>query len=165
MAPKDAVAVARREMQARFGEASVCHNLFVPAYDVEVMEVFDPEVNKWQGVLHVARHHGIEPGTIVAVGDDVNDIPMLANAALGVAMGNARPEVRRRRARIAEQWRRRTSRIPGGARFDPRAADGRAGRTRPLTRPSKRAPAHLRETARAWTVRTDSLKTEAAGRV
>jgi hydroxymethylpyrimidine pyrophosphatase-like HAD family hydrolase len=58
------------------------------------MEVFDPAVNEWQGVLHVARHHGIDPEHIVAVGDDVNDIPMLASAALGVAMGNARPEIR-----------------------------------------------------------------------
>ena len=93
VAAKDAVAGARQELLKRFGEAIVCHSLFVPAYDVEVMEVFDPAVNKWQGVLHVARHHGIQPEQIVAIGDDVNDIPMLANAALGVAMGNARPEV------------------------------------------------------------------------
>jgi len=32
-------------------------------------------------------------GTI-AVGDDVNDLPMIRNAGLGVAMGNARPEVK-----------------------------------------------------------------------
>jgi hydroxymethylpyrimidine pyrophosphatase-like HAD family hydrolase len=37
---------------------------------------------------------GIEPGAICAVGDDVNDIPMIKNAGLGVAMGHARPEVR-----------------------------------------------------------------------
>jgi len=94
VAAMDAVADTKRGLLDRFGKAIVCHSLFVPAYDVEVMEVFDPAVNKWQGVLHVARHHGIEPEHIVAVGDDVNDIPMLANAALGVAMGNARPEVR-----------------------------------------------------------------------
>jgi hydroxymethylpyrimidine pyrophosphatase-like HAD family hydrolase len=64
----------------------------VPAYAVEVLEVFDPAVNKWEGILHVARRHGIEAEQIIAVGDDVNDIPMLRNAGLGVAMGNARPE-------------------------------------------------------------------------
>jgi hydroxymethylpyrimidine pyrophosphatase-like HAD family hydrolase len=58
-----------------------------------VLEVFDPAVNKWEGVLHVARLHGIEPGQIVAIGDDVNDVPMIRNAGLGVAMGNAKPEV------------------------------------------------------------------------
>ncbi len=30
---------------------------------------------------------------ICAIGDDVNDIPMIRNAGLGVAMGHARPEV------------------------------------------------------------------------
>ena len=77
----------------QFGDRIVQQSLYVPAYRVEVLEVFDPAVNKWQGILHVARHHGIEPGEIIAVGDDVNDIPMLRSAGLGVAMGNARPEI------------------------------------------------------------------------
>ena len=34
------------------------------------------------------------PAAICAVGDDVNDIPMIKNAGLGVAMGHARLEVR-----------------------------------------------------------------------
>ena len=71
----------------------VVHNLLVPAYGVEVLEVFDPAVNKWEGILHVARRHGVDPAQIVAIGDDVNDIPMIKNAGLGVAMGNAKPEV------------------------------------------------------------------------
>jgi Cof subfamily protein (haloacid dehalogenase superfamily) len=83
----------RDDLIGRFGEQVICHNLFVPAYDVEVLEVFDPAVNKWEGILHVARHHGIEASEIIAVGDDVNDLPMIQGAGLGVAMGNARPEV------------------------------------------------------------------------
>lgn len=82
----------KRELQARFGGRIVVHSLFVPAYDVEVLEVFDPAVNKWEGILHVARRHGIDPAEIIAIGDDVNDIPMLKHAGLGVAMGNAKPE-------------------------------------------------------------------------
>ena len=57
------------------------------------MEVFDPAVNKWEGLLQVARTYGIKPAQIVAIGDDVNDLTMIANAGLGVAMGNAKPEV------------------------------------------------------------------------
>jgi Cof subfamily protein (haloacid dehalogenase superfamily) len=83
----------RTDLIGRFGERVVCLSLFVPAYNVEVMEVFDPAVNKWEGVLHVARRHGIDPSEIVAIGDDVNDIPMIRGAGLGVAMGNARPEI------------------------------------------------------------------------
>ncbi|HEY7115831.1 MAG TPA: HAD family hydrolase [Tepidisphaeraceae bacterium] len=85
-----------RQVQARlsdeFDGRIVCHSIHVPAYGVDVLEVFDPAVNKWEGILHVARRHGIRPDQIIAVGDDINDITMLANAGLGVAMGNARPE-------------------------------------------------------------------------
>ncbi|HEX8915940.1 MAG TPA: HAD family hydrolase [Humisphaera sp.] len=84
----------REVLIARFAERILCHSLWVPAYDVEVLEVFDPGVNKWQGILHVARNHGIAPEQIIAVGDDMNDVPMLQAAGLGVAMGNARPEAR-----------------------------------------------------------------------
>ncbi len=87
------VGLVKQELIARFGDRIIVQNLIVPAYGVEVLEVFDPAVNKWQGILHVARKHGIEPEQIVAIGDDVNDIPMLKNAGLGVAMGNARPEI------------------------------------------------------------------------
>jgi Cof subfamily protein (haloacid dehalogenase superfamily) len=67
--------------------------LQVPGMNYAVLEIFDPAVNKWQGVLHIARHHDVHPRQIVAIGDDVNDIPMIEGAGLGVAMGNARPEV------------------------------------------------------------------------
>jgi Cof subfamily protein (haloacid dehalogenase superfamily) len=92
VAPTDETRRVRDEMTQRFEGRIVCHSLYVPAYSVEVLEVFDPAVNKWEGILHVARHHGIDPSQIIAIGDDVNDVPMLKNAGLGVAMGNARPE-------------------------------------------------------------------------
>jgi HAD superfamily hydrolase (TIGR01484 family) len=84
----------------KFGDRIVHQNLYVPAYGVEVLEVFDPAVNKWQGILHVARHHDIAPEQIIAIGDDVNDIPMLTSAGLGVAMGNARPEIQALAGRV-----------------------------------------------------------------
>ena len=91
-ATKDVTRI-KHDLTERFGDRIIAHSLMVPGYGVEVLEVFDPAVNKWEGVMHVARHHGVEPGQIVAIGDDVNDIPMIRSAGLGVAMGNARPEV------------------------------------------------------------------------
>jgi hydroxymethylpyrimidine pyrophosphatase-like HAD family hydrolase len=35
------------------------------------------------------------------VGDDLNDVPMIRAAGLGVAMGNAKPEVKQAADRIA----------------------------------------------------------------
>ncbi len=92
-AARDEVERVRKILKDRFGERILCQILYVPAYAVEVMEVFDPAVSKWEGVLHVARQHGILPEQIVAIGDDINDVPMIRNAGLGVAMGNARAEV------------------------------------------------------------------------
>jgi 5-amino-6-(5-phospho-D-ribitylamino)uracil phosphatase len=94
VAAAEQLASLSREMIARFGDRIVSQNLAVPAAGVEVMEVFDPAVNKWEGVMHVAHRHQIEPEEIIAIGDDVNDIPMIRNAGLGVAMGNARPAVK-----------------------------------------------------------------------
>lgn len=92
VAAPDKIAQAKWSLLEHFQGRILVQSLFVPAYDVEVLEVFDPAVNKWQGILHVARAHDIEPSEIIAIGDDVNDIPMLQNAGLGVAMGNARPD-------------------------------------------------------------------------
>jgi 5-amino-6-(5-phospho-D-ribitylamino)uracil phosphatase len=92
--PGDAMREVHRELLETFGSRVVSHILVVPAYGVEVLEVFDPAVNKWEGVLHIARRYGVEATEIIAIGDDVNDIPMIKNAGLGVAMGNALPEVR-----------------------------------------------------------------------
>jgi 5-amino-6-(5-phospho-D-ribitylamino)uracil phosphatase len=88
------------ELAKVFGSRIVYHSIPVMAFGVDVLEVFDPAVNKWQGLLHVAAEHGIDPADIIAVGDDVNDLPMIKNAGLGVAMGNARPEVKAAAKRV-----------------------------------------------------------------
>lgn len=93
VAPPAEAAKVQWSLNEHFRDRIVCHSLFVPAYDVEVLEVFDPAVNKWEGVKLVAQRHGIGESEIVAIGDDVNDLPMIRHAGLGVAMGNARPEV------------------------------------------------------------------------
>ena len=59
-----------------------------------VPEVHHPESGKGSGVRHVAEHHGWSREEIAAVGDHFNDLGMLEYAGLGVAMGNALPEVR-----------------------------------------------------------------------
>ena len=52
------------------------------------------DASKWTAILYLAGLWGIDPSAICAVGDDANDIPMIKNAGLGVAMGHARHEVR-----------------------------------------------------------------------
>jgi len=93
VAQPDETKILVEELRQQFGDRIVCHSISVMSYGVDVLEVFDPAVNKWEGISHVARKHNIEPSQIIAVGDDVNDLPMITRAGLGVAMGNARSEV------------------------------------------------------------------------
>jgi 5-amino-6-(5-phospho-D-ribitylamino)uracil phosphatase len=81
------------ELRQQFGSKIVSHSIVVPAFGVHVVEVFDPAVNKWEGILQVAKQHNIDPKQIIAIGDDINDLPMVQCAGLGVAMGNANPQL------------------------------------------------------------------------
>jgi hydroxymethylpyrimidine pyrophosphatase-like HAD family hydrolase len=75
---------------------------FSELYNVGHMcEISPVGVSKWSGVQHLAQDWGIGPDEICAVGDDVNDIPMIRGAGLGVAMGNALDEVKAAADRIA----------------------------------------------------------------
>ena len=60
-----------------------------PNYAGTMCEVLRHDASKWSAVLHVAELWGIKPEEICAVGDDMNDLPMIAGAGLGVAMGHA----------------------------------------------------------------------------
>ena len=72
-----------------------------PRYRGFMCELAPAGVTKWSAVRRLASEWGIADGEICAVGDDVNDIPMIRSAGLGVAMGNAVPEVKAAADRIA----------------------------------------------------------------
>jgi Cof subfamily protein (haloacid dehalogenase superfamily) len=86
-------------MRRAFGDRIVSH-FFLPPGDIFVGEAFDPSVNKWQGILQVARLRNIRREEIVAIGDDINDVAMIKNAGLGIAMGNCCEEVRNCAGRV-----------------------------------------------------------------
>lgn len=94
------VGKVHQQLEQTFGDRILCQRIFVPTAAVEVLEIFDPSVNKWEGIQHVARRHNIAPREIIAIGDDVNDIAMLTSAGLGVAMGNARDEIKAHAKRV-----------------------------------------------------------------
>lgn len=59
----------------------------------EIMEVFDARASKWSAIEWLCGHLGIDPARTAAIGDEMNDVAMIRGAGLGVAMGNAVPEV------------------------------------------------------------------------
>ena len=58
------------------------------------LEIMPAGANKGEGLQVLARNLQIAPQHIMALGDQFNDLSMLAYAGLGVAMGNAVSEVR-----------------------------------------------------------------------
>ncbi len=64
-----------------------------PLYAGTMCEVLRQDASKWTAVLRLAELWEIAPEEICAVGDDMNDIPMIEGAGLGVAMGHAPPDV------------------------------------------------------------------------
>lgn len=58
------------------------------------LELMEPGVNKWEAVKSVAAGYGVAPEEIMCIGDSNNDVKMIANAGIGVAMGNAKDAVK-----------------------------------------------------------------------
>jgi 5-amino-6-(5-phospho-D-ribitylamino)uracil phosphatase len=61
---------------------------------MHIIELFDAEATKWSGISHVAQRFGVPQQRIAAIGDEINDMAMITQAGLGIAMGNAVPRVR-----------------------------------------------------------------------
>ena len=66
------------------------HDFYGP--EIGIVEQFSAEATKALAMRALARRLGAEK--IVAFGDNINDLPMMAEADLGVAVENALPEVR-----------------------------------------------------------------------
>jgi len=57
-------------------------------------DIVNESTNKWDGILHMLTHFGLEPQEVVAIGDAENDIEMLAGAGYSIAMGNADDDIK-----------------------------------------------------------------------
>ncbi|HLJ57583.1 MAG TPA: Cof-type HAD-IIB family hydrolase [Chthonomonadaceae bacterium] len=67
--------------------------LNVTKSNAEYLEFLPHDADKGVALACVAKHYGISAAQTIAFGDSWNDLPMLAWAGLGVAVGNAKPEV------------------------------------------------------------------------
>ena len=89
------------ELDRHLPELLYVHVLRSPRYTGFMCEIAPFGVSKWTGVYRLAEQWGIRPDEICAVGDDVNDLPMVLAAGLGVAMENGVPELKAVANRIA----------------------------------------------------------------
>jgi hypothetical protein len=90
-------------MRDRFGEQLNIHAILAPNYGVTIVEAFSPRASKLEAVKYIAQAYRIGMGSVAAVGDDVNDLPLLSGAGLGVAMPDAPPTVRDAAGQVAER--------------------------------------------------------------
>lgn len=77
-----------------FGRRMTHNVIHVPTYDFTVIEAFSTPVDKWYGIQRLCRRWEIDPRNTAAIGDDVNDVPMLLHAGRSAAVANARPAAR-----------------------------------------------------------------------
>jgi Cof subfamily protein (haloacid dehalogenase superfamily) len=56
---------------------------------INFCEIIDKQASKWDAVWSLAQQWGFNQTEIMAIGDQQNDLSMLTQAGLGVAMGNA----------------------------------------------------------------------------
>jgi hydroxymethylpyrimidine pyrophosphatase-like HAD family hydrolase len=54
-----------------------------------LLEVFGCNVNKWTMIESHCQRRGIDPARVAAIGDGINDIELVREAGLGIAMANA----------------------------------------------------------------------------
>ena len=93
MGTHDGMRALERSLDDAFPGRLSLHTIRSPRYRDWMCEIAPAGVTKWSGVLAIASQWGIDAAHICAVGDDVNDLPMIRGAGCGIAMGNARPEV------------------------------------------------------------------------
>ena len=66
---------------------------FEVTYSASVLVEVSPKGDdKGQALKYLAAHYGIEVADTVAIGDNLNDLPMIKAAGVGVAVQNAVPE-------------------------------------------------------------------------
>jgi Cof subfamily protein (haloacid dehalogenase superfamily) len=76
------------ELKAKYGDA-----LYVTKSYPLFVEVTNPAVSKGRALRWLARRLGVPRARVMALGDNMNDADMVEWAGLGVAVGNATPEV------------------------------------------------------------------------
>ncbi len=78
-----------KHFQAEFGDS-----LYVTKTEDEYLEFMAPNVNKGAALAETAKRLGLVSSQCAAFGDSYNDLSMLQWAGVGVAMGDARPELK-----------------------------------------------------------------------
>ncbi|HZQ91078.1 MAG TPA: Cof-type HAD-IIB family hydrolase [Terriglobales bacterium] len=94
-----------REVMARLEHADVAPHVTVvkteyPKRDLCIVDILNAKASKAAAVERWARHRGFERAQVAAIGDNFNDVAMLAFAGVPFIMGNADPELKQNGWRV-----------------------------------------------------------------
>jgi Cof subfamily protein (haloacid dehalogenase superfamily) len=95
MAEEASLRELRGEVERVLGPRVRTNLIMNKVYRGHILEIVSPESGKWPALRWLAAQNGIAAHEIFALGDDHNDVELLANAGLGVAMDNAPLAVKR----------------------------------------------------------------------
>lgn len=109
MADADSLEALRRGAVERLADRVFSHAILNKNYRGHILEFLSPRAGKWPTLERLAASWGIAPEEIAGVGDDTNDAELLRRVGLGIAMGNALPEVQAGARRVV------SSNAEGGA--------------------------------------------------
>ena len=98
-------AVARELAEALEGQAHLQHWSAVTTSHavgspIHLLEIFQHQTNKWMMIESYCAARGIGGAEVAAIGDGLNDVEMIANAGLGIAMENAIDDVKQHAAHM-----------------------------------------------------------------
>lgn len=69
-------------------------SLYITSSGFSQLEIGNENATKWSSIEEICEILGINKNEVAAIGDAHNDIPMVSNAELGFAMGNAKEELK-----------------------------------------------------------------------
>lgn len=68
-----------------------------------LLEFLPKRMNKAEGISKLCKHLGIDMSEVVTVGDNYNDLEMIQEAGLGIAVANAVPELKNKAWYVTER--------------------------------------------------------------
>ncbi len=71
-----------------------------PGERFHILELFSLGGHKWAAINFLAARDNIDPRRVAAIGDEINDLTMISGAGLGIAMGNAIPQIKAVASRV-----------------------------------------------------------------
>jgi hydroxymethylpyrimidine pyrophosphatase-like HAD family hydrolase len=90
--PRELILELKQQIAERFGGQVLALCVGWPLVPCHALEVFEASAHKGTALASFAEREGIAQDEVLAVGDDTNDINMLAWAGHGVAMPHANDE-------------------------------------------------------------------------